>query len=149
MSQPAKTAVGVALALAMCQALAQWPVVDDPAKLGNAIAKDLAAAAKVRDERVEILAGERDQLLTKRQRWPKDGDAAGLARLEDDIRAVERELALVQRSPLHVTKSPAAAPARAGSAPQGAAAPAQSVPTEVGAFEGWDVFKNFGKKESK
>lgn len=96
-----------------------------------------------------ILVKERNVVLEKLNKWEAKGDKAALARIQDDLHAIDREIARALRQPVSSTSSVAIAQG-AGAKPV-SAAPAenqesQTKESEKVTYEGWDIFKNFGRK---
>ena len=100
-------------------------------------------------DRMAILVQERNEILAKLNKWEANGDKAVLARIQADLQSIDREIALVSREPIRPTTS--AAPAQVASAKpvsvaQTAVSESQSSEGEKVTYEGWDIFKNFGRK---
>lgn len=100
-------------------------------------------------DQMAILVKERNVVLEKLNKWEAKGDKAALARIQDDLHAIDREIARALRQPVSSTSSVAIAQG-AGAKPV-SAAPAenqesQTKESEKVTYEGWDIFKNFGRK---
>ncbi|WP_433693462.1 hypothetical protein [Herbaspirillum seropedicae] len=96
-----------------------------------------------------ILLKERNVVLEKLNKWEAKGDKAALARIQDDLHAIDREIARASRQPVSPTSSVAIA--HGAGAKTVSAAPAenqesQTKESEKVTYEGWDIFKNFGRK---
>lgn len=109
----------------------------------------------IQDERLSILTRERESqvalLAAEKAAAVRAADraesAARIRRVEEDLRALDAEIARVGKAPPAPLRntSPSARPARTESAAN-AVANASTPVSEPVAFEGWDVFKNFGKQ---
>jgi hypothetical protein len=132
----------------------------------------ISPATQARSDQLSILENERKAtiaLIDAETRAPKstaDASAKVLARLTDDLRTLDREIAYVAQQPIYQSRfiSPVPQPLSlktdaqpitvlsASKSASPAANPAAVVPApaqELVTYEGWDVFKNFGKKVSK
>ncbi|WP_443112905.1 hypothetical protein [Herbaspirillum seropedicae] len=136
------------------------PTVEAPAEQAQPVQATRAAAASAPPtpqsiamqqdaDQMAILLKERNVVLEKLNNWKAKGDKAALARIQDDLHAIDREIARALRQPVSPTSSVAIAH-RAGAKTM-SAAPAenqgsQTKESEKVTYEGWDIFKNFGRK---
>lgn len=132
------------MTLISCATHAQNQPIVPPQVLSAKPVPGVAAAAH--EERLAILNQEKRELLLRRQKLEKDSDKIALARVEADLQAIDREIALVIRTPALEIKRSVPVQTQTVSAPRGAVNLSQQ---EGIAYERWDVFKNFGKKEQK
>lgn len=103
------------------------------------------AAMKVHTDRMSILMQEREDIVRRLHKAEEDKDQSGIAQGNTNLQIIDREIASVSRQPVYPTK--ATWPAQGPAAKPASAAPVavtESLPDER-KFEGWDVFKNFGK----
>ena len=108
-----------------------------------------AIAMQQHVDRMAILVQERNEILAKLNKWEANGDKAVLARIQADLQAIDREIALVSREPIRPTTSAAptqVASAKPVSVAQTAVSESPSSEGEKVTYEGWDIFKNFGRK---
>lgn len=113
-------------------------------------AENRSPEAQAHVERLAILTQEKNKLLAQRQQLEPSGDKPAMARLEADLKGIDREIARAVKEPVYEMKRAPAGPAPSASAPASAVNPTQpSTPEVIVSYESWDVFKNFGKKESK
>ncbi|MCW5223654.1 hypothetical protein D5041_21405 (plasmid) [Verminephrobacter aporrectodeae subsp. tuberculatae] len=108
-----------------------------------------AVAMKQHVDRMSILLQERTDILAKLKKLEENGDKPALTRILDDLQSIDREIVLVSRQPVYQTSS--AAPNQATStkfASVAKTADPESQPSESEkvTYEGWDIFKNFGRK---
>ena len=131
------------------QAQPAQPVQATRAVAASAPATPQAIAMQQHVDRMAILIQERNEILSKLNKWEANGDKAGLARIQADLQSIDREIALVSRQPVYPTSSVASAQG-AGAKPVSAAPAAnqesQTKESEKVTYEGWDIFKNFGQK---
>ena len=128
------------------QAQSEQPVQATRAVAASATPQAIAVQQHV--DRMAILAQERSEILAKLKKLD-DGDKAGLARLQADLQSIDREIALVSRQPIHPTSSVATVQvtgAKTVSAAPMANQESQTNESEKITYEGWDIFKNFGRK---
>lgn len=100
-------------------------------------------------DQMAILVEERNYMLEKLKKWEVNGDKAVVARIQADLQALDREIARSSRQPVYPTSSVAiakAAGAKTESAASAANQESQTKESETGTYEGWDIFKNFGRK---
>lgn len=108
-----------------------------------------AVAVDQRSDRLAILIQERNEILSKQRKWDANGDKSVLARIQADLQSIDREIALVSRQPVYPISSVApsqVANAKPASAASAANQESQTKGGEKLTHEGWDVFKNFGRK---
>lgn len=131
------------------QAQPAQPVQATRAVAASVPATPQAIAMKRHVDRMAILIQERNEILSKLNKWEANGDKAVLARIQSDLQSIDREIALVSRQPVYPTSSVASAQG-AGAKPVSAAPAAkqesQTKESEKVTYDGWDVFKNFGRK---
>ena len=100
-------------------------------------------------DQMAILVQERNEILAKLNKWEANGDKAVLARIQADLQSIDREIARASRQPVYPTSSVASAQgagAKPVSAAQTANQESQPKESEKVTYEGWDIFKNFGRK---
>lgn len=122
---------------------------DQPVQARKAAPTPQAVAVDQRSDRLAILIQERNEILSKQRKWEANGDKAVLARIQADLQAIDREIALVSRQPAYPISSVAssqAASAKPVSAASAVTPESQTKESEKLTHEGWDVFKNFGRK---
>ena len=115
----------------------------------SAPATPQAIAMQQHVDRMAILIQERNEILSKLNKWEANGDKAVLARIQADLQSIDREIALVSRKPVYPTSSVAntqVASAKPVSAAPTANQESQTQESEKVTYEGWDIFKNFGRK---
>ncbi len=131
------------------QAQPAQPVQATRAVAASAPATPQAIAMQQHVDRMAILIQERNEILSKLNKWEANGDKAVLARIQADLQSIDREIALVSRQPVYPTSSVASAQgagAKPVSAAQTANQESQPKESEKVTYEGWDIFKNFGRK---
>ena len=124
-----------------------------PFQATKAVAASAAAPQSVamqqRVDQLAILTQERNEILAKLNKWEANGDKAVLARIQADLQAIDREIARASRQPIYPTSSVAntqVASAKPVSAAPTANQESQTQESEKVTYEGWDIFKNFGRK---
>ena len=107
-----------------------------------------ASALKVQNDRLAILMQERNETAAKLAKCNANGDQATTARIVADLQALDREIAIVQREPVYEIRNSRAVNSLSKSVPvaQPTIPDAQPSGSEKITLEGWDVFKNFGRK---
>ena len=131
------------------QAQPAQPVQATRAVAASAPATPQAIAMQQHVDRMAILIQERNEILSKLNKWEANGDKAVLARIQADLQSIDREIALVSRQPVYPTSSVATtqvASAKPVSAVPTANQESQTQESEKVTYEGWDIFKNFGRK---
>ena len=106
-------------------------------------------AVQQRVDQLAILTQERNEILAKLNKREANGDKAVLARIQADLQAIDREISRASRQPIYSTSSAAAtqvASAKPVSAAPAANQESQAQESEKVTYEGWDIFKNFGRK---
>jgi len=102
-----------------------------------------------RVDQLAILTQERNEILAKLNKLEANGDKAVLARIQADLQSIDREIARASRQPIYPTSSVATtqvASAKPVSAAPTANQESQAQESEKVTYEGWDIFKNFGRK---
>lgn len=104
----------------------------------------------LQEGRMQILEQEHREQLLRLAAAMAAGEPSQITRMQDDLAALEREMALQRHTPDGVrtsaaseAKQSASYHAQAGPVP---AQPVQDAPPQ--AYAAWDIFKNFGKKDS-
>ena len=133
------------------QAQAAQPFQATKAVAASATAAPQSVAMQQRVDQLAILTQERNEILTKLNKLDANGDKAALARIQADLQAIDREIARSTRQPIYPTsvataQSPGAAGAKTVSAAPSANQESQTQESEKVTYEGWDIFKNFGRK---
>ena len=131
------------------QAQAAQPFQATKAVAASATAAPQSVAMQQRVDQLAILTQERYEILAKLNKWEANGDKAVLARIQADLQAIDREIARASRQPIYPTSSVAntqVASAKPVSAAPTANQESQTQESEKVTYEGWDIFKNFGRK---
>ena len=131
------------------QAQAAQPFQATKAVAASATAAPQSVAMQQRVDQLAILTQERNEILAKLNKWEANGDKAVLARIQADLQAIDREIARASRQPIYPTSSVAntqVASAKPVSAAPTANQESQTQESEKVTYEGWDIFKNFGRK---
>lgn len=131
------------------QAQAAQPFQATKAAAASAAATPQSVATQQRVDQMAILTQERNEILAKLNKWEANGDKAVLARIQADLQSIDREIARVSRQPIYPTSSVATtqvASAKPVSAAPTANQESQTQESEKVTYEGWDIFKNFGRK---
>lgn len=131
------------------QAQAAQPFQATKAVAASAAATPQSVAMQQRVDQLAILTQERNEILAKLNKWEANGDKAVLARIQADLQAIDREIARASRQPIYSTSSVAntqVASAKPVSAAPTANQESQTQESEKVTYEGWDIFKNFGRK---
>jgi hypothetical protein len=100
-------------------------------------------------DRLAILVQERNEIAAKLAKGEANGDKAALARTQADLQAIDREISLVSRQPVYPNSSSTlsqTAGAKTASVAQTTNSESQASAGEKVTYEGWDIFKNFGRK---
>ena len=131
------------------QAQAAQPFQATKAVAASATAAPQSVAMQQRVDQLAILTQERNEILTKLNKLDANGDKAALARIQADLQSIDREIARASRQPVYPTSSVASAQgagAKTVSAAPSANQESQTQESEKVTYEGWDIFKNFGRK---
>ena len=131
------------------QAQAAQPFQATKAVAASAAATPQSVAMQQRVDQLAILTQERNEILAKLNKWEANGDKAVLARIQADLQAIDREIARASRQPIYPISSVAntqVASAKPVSAAPTANQESQTQESEKVTYEGWDIFKNFGRK---
>lgn len=131
------------------RAAAAASAAPSPQKIVLTPASEAIAAKVQQDDRMAILESELTDIKERLARLMGNGDQAAITRTAGDLDAIEREIARVQREPVHQvknTKPPASAPDKTESVAQAANLESQPTAGEKITYESWDIFKNFGHK---
>lgn len=131
------------------QTQAAQPFQATKAVAASATAAPQSVAMQQRVDQLAILTQERNEILAKLNKWEANGDKAVLARIQADLQAIDREIARASRQPIYPTSSVAntqVASAKPVSAAPTANQESQTQESEKVTYEGWDIFKNFGRK---
>ncbi|MCD8459778.1 hypothetical protein LPH44_11945 (plasmid) [Xylella taiwanensis] len=105
-------------------------------------------AMKQRVDRMEILVHERNEILSKLNNFDARGDKAALAQIQEDLKSIDLEIALVSGQPIYPTSGVTSSDdgAKQVSSSQTENKESQPKESEKVTYERWDIFKNFGSK---
>lgn len=126
------------------KAVAQAPAAEQPAAQPRAAAPKVDAPS-VQTDRLTILQQERSRTLDLVEKLKSGADPLALQRALGDLQALDREIASVSRESPYPIKTQKAAGNTAARQSAVAQATTPSQPNDI-VYEGWDVFRNFGKK---
>ena len=149
MSGAQRLGIFVILAAWLCNSTAQTQAAlpNVPATAQKAVAVPapdtaITSAMKAHNERLAILVQERNETSERLQKTKASGDAAAIARLVADLATLDREIATVSREPINEIKRSTPQNKNASMAQSSESQPSARETT----YEGWDIFKNFGRK---
>ena len=136
------------LCLIFCETNADPPVAK--IKFSNRVSaqNQPSLATKLHVDRLEILTQERNEILSKLNKLESSADTKVLSRIQGDLQAIDREIALVSREqsyPITNTSTPGVG-AKPMATAQAVNQESQPKDSESVTYEGWDIFKNFGRK---
>ncbi|HHW4679520.1 MAG TPA: hypothetical protein ACQGQH_08840 [Xylella sp.] len=106
-------------------------------------------AMKQRVDRMAILVHQRNEILSKLNNFYPGSDKAVLAQIQEDLKSIDLEIALVSWQPVYPTSGVTSSQddgAKQVSSSQTENEESQPKESEKVTYESWDIFKNFGSK---